>query len=344
MQSLDGMGADAQDAIINYLAEVNVNMSPFDPVVLRATNPDEWSGAVLGYDDHSATAVKSMIEDIVAITESYGLSDEQWQDTISELSAVDATGQRAFLEITRTGLETLVGSDDNHKIDVADNKAVHDVLEQLRGSQTVRELVSKSRMGEEKVSDGRSYHAYKDAADSERDQQAVIETVVADAWLHKDVEGRGIHFALKIASLDEAQRDEQIAAIHSLLETEEPLSALTVDELKENLKSFEQRTDAVVNSHDIVALSTLEQSLEPEEQQQFWSVSEVLQDSVDELVETLEPLEKPKQAMVLEYLNTLIEEQQKQQEQKAEDPLDSKQLKSMNLDFLEQISKGTEVP
>lgn len=333
METLQEFSKDAQDATLDYLVGITEKKSPFEVTVRAATDPENWSGAILGYDNHSANVVEGMIDDIVSLSENYRFTDEQWQGMMEELSDLDTTDQRAYIAITKGGLDTLLDGDKGKPEDVNQNAELMDSLDRLRDSSVVRELVFKSQVGEERVSDGRSYYAHKEESDSKRDQQAMVEFLVSDAWLNREDESRTVVIASKLDALSAEQRDEQVSSINALVTDGEPLAFSSDVQLQGEYKETLQRTDVLRHSNDIVALNAFEESLDESLKDKFWAAAPLMQRSVDDFVETLSAVDIPQQAMILEYLSTLQEEAEEQGLTKTE-------LRSAAVDFFQEISQG----
>ncbi|MBB6523080.1 hypothetical protein [Pseudoteredinibacter isoporae] len=333
MDSLQVFSKDAQDATIDYLKGVSDKKSPFELTVTKATDPENWSGAVLGYDNHSSNVVEGMISDIVSISENYRFTDEQWQDMMEELGGLDATDQRAYIAITKGGLDTLLDGSPGKPEDVNQNAQLMDNLDRLRNSSIVRDVVFKSAVGEERVSDGQSYYAHKESSDSKRDQEAMVEFLVTDAWLNREDEARTLVIASKLEALGAEQRDEQVDTINGLVTEREPLAQSSDVQLQDDYEKVLQRSDVLRHSNDIPALNALEQTLDASLKDKFWATAPIMEGEVDEFVQTLSAIEGPQQAMILEYLDTLKAEAEEQ-------GLADEVLRDTALDFLNDISRG----
>ncbi|GAA6152917.1 hypothetical protein [Pseudoteredinibacter isoporae] len=337
MESLQAFSKDAQDATISYLADISEHKSPFEFTVQVASDPDNWSGAVLGYDNHAANVVEGMIEELVGLSENYRFSDEQWQGMMEELSDLDTLDQRAYIAITKGGLDTLLGGTAAKPEDVNQHAELMDNLSRLRDSSVVREVVFKSQYGEERIHDGRSYFAHKDASDREQDQQAMVSFLVTDAWLNREDESRTVVIASKLEALSAEQRDDQVRNINAFADDRTPLALSSDAQLREDYGELGWHSDVLYFSQDITALNAFEETLDEGLKDSFWSSAPLMASSVDEFVQTIATLEAPQQAMVLDYLDTL-------QEEGRDQGLGEEALRSTALDFLKELSRSSGRP
>ncbi|WP_299978464.1 hypothetical protein [uncultured Pseudoteredinibacter sp.] len=340
MDSLQQFEKDVQDETLDYLAQVIAKKSSFDIVPQKATDPENWSGAILGYDNHAPTVVAGLVEDITSLSENYRFNNEQWQTMMGELSGLDAAAQRSYVAITKTGLDTLFDGSKDKPQDLQAQGHAMETISRLRDNAVIQDIVLKSRVGEERISGGRSYFAHKDPADSERDQQAMVSFLVTDAWLNREDEARTSLIASKFNSLSAEQRDEQVAKINALAgDSEKPLALQSDLQNREDYSEFLQRSDVMRYSNDIAAVAALDESLEGVQNEQFWSLAPLMEQSVDSFVATLAAAPEPQQIMILEYLDS-IQKQQLQDEENGLETMSKEQLQSTLVDFVEQFAKA----
>lgn len=332
MDSLQGFSKESQDASIAYLAEVIANKSPVELTVLQATDPDRWSGAILGYDNHSPSVVEGMLSNIVELAENYQFTDKQWTTMMDELSDLGVADQRAYIAITVGGLDTLLGGSAGKPENVNQDSQVMDTLERLRGNSVLRETVFKSAVGEERVSDGRSFFAYKEYSDSVQDQQAMVGFLVSNAWLNQQDESHSLVLASKLGGLSAEQRDLHVAKSNDQIEDAGALANESNLRLQEDYQAFLEHSEVLRYSNDIPALTEAEESLDEGLVDKFWASGSIMGHATDEFVEVVAQASRPQQVMMLEYLDTLKDEA-------FEQGLSSAELQSAAQDFL-QLMQG----
>ncbi|GEM_PF-3500515 len=110
-----------------------------------------WAGSVLGYDDPAQSVVLGMVDKVIALTENYNFSDEQLKVMANDLKGLGSTHQRAHIEITHTGLNTLFGGLSEFPQDLSEDTAPLDAIDNLRSDYNARELVARSGMGERHI-------------------------------------------------------------------------------------------------------------------------------------------------------------------------------------------------
>lgn len=308
MDQLGEYGKDAQNALIGYMSGLTKSISPFSISVEQKPATTEWAGAILNYDDKSATVITSMLEKLTGLTEKYHMSDEQLLEMTHSLNSLDSSDQRAYIEITDTGLETLLGSREGSQMNLNNHPVALDVLESLRSDDTVLNLVSRSRMGEERVSNGQTFYEYKDSNDSKADQREAVELLISDAFVHQSDSSRANRLASSLSPLEADERDELVDELHALSQSDQPLTTLTEEVLEQNFKGLVNRSDSIVSSNELQALLSVGEKIPEQQQEQFWQATALLGRGVDTLVETLQQQSPNGQKMLLEYLTALTEE------------------------------------
>jgi hypothetical protein len=169
----------------------------------------------LGVLANSKEVVVDMMGTFSSLMENYQLTDEQITDMTSDLSTLDNENQRSYLEITKTGLNTLLrenGSQDQLSIPI---EALA-VVSNLRNDSSVRLLVSESGRGEKhKASNGQMVYDPKGKNASKQDKAQTIEVLTTNAWLNRNSASRS-NLVNTLRSLDVEQRDLLIDDLSSL--------------------------------------------------------------------------------------------------------------------------------
>lgn len=309
MDQLAERGNAAKDTAINFLGDLAVS-ADFRVSQTTATTPSPLVKvyAVADHDNQSAETLLDMVESSVSLLESYEFSDEQVVRMNNQLSAMDRSDQRAYLAITETGLDQLVGADRDNPADLGDNAEAVAVVDGLRSDATVREAVFMSRMGEEKRSDGQSFFEVKSDGAGERDQRGMIRVLATDAWVNRnnddvDISVRAMHLSENLQGLGAEARDRQVHDLNRLTQQQVPLAELSDEYLQDDTLDFMSRTNALANTQDVEALQNTALSFGPELNDAFWQAAGMAGEEVDQLVQLLDDSPVDMGEKMLSYLS-----------------------------------------
>ncbi|WP_415884376.1 hypothetical protein [Neptuniibacter sp. QD34_54] len=307
LDSVEGFEPKTQDAVVGYLAELSKTATqPDSPEpIINTSQPGEWHGAVLNHADDTRSVVYGMIETFVSLTEDYTFSDDQLKEMATDLTHLDSTHQRAYLEITSTGLNTLVGDDSQH--DLSSNDAALSTLDTLRSDHNTRMLVAESYMGEKRISDGRAFYEIKDRDTAIQDQRQTIELLATHAWLNQDEPAQTKQLANILSQVEADQRDNLIKQTNHTGPTTSRLAEHDLELLEDNFEQFLNRTNAIIESKAVKDLVDFESALPEPVKDDFWQAASFVEDQVDQLVETLTPFTDNTKAFILESINSLKE-------------------------------------
>jgi len=293
MDQLAERGNAAKDTAINFLGDLAVS-ADFRVSKATAATPSPLTKvyAVADHDNQSADTLLDMIESSVSLLESYEFSDEQIVQMNNQLSAMERSDQRAYLAITETGLDQLVGADRDNPADLEDNADAVGVIDGLRSDATVRDAVFMSRMGEETRSDGQSFFEVKSDGAGERDQKGMIRVLTTDAWVNRnnddvDISVRAMHLSENLQAMGAEARDRQIHDLNRLTQQQVPLAELSDEYLQEDTLDFMSRTNALANTQDVEALQNTALAFAPELNDAFWQAAGMAGEEVDQLVKLL---------------------------------------------------------
>ncbi|WP_315982099.1 hypothetical protein [Aliamphritea spongicola] len=229
--------------------------------------------------------VKDMLDTTMSFISEYQFSDEQLSAMTDKLSYMESTHQRSYLEITKTGLETLVG-DEADTLELEDNPEIIEALDQLRDNHSTREGIALSRMGDD-TGDPTSRYEVKDDYESKRDQKNMIRLMVTDAWLNKDDISRSTALNTTFSELNAEQRDQLVQDINQLNTAEVPLALQESEEQNQQFSRFLTRTNTLAETDNPAALLQAEAQQPGEQKETFWQVAEFAGDQVDALVGVL---------------------------------------------------------
>ena len=332
MQQLQDKSEPIKDSALQYLAGLSKNVESFAPEYRLAVSGDD-AAALLNHDNHSADTAFGMIEQSVELMENYNFSDDQLEDMFSALHGLQVSDQRAYLEITSSGLEQLVGLKPalGDKLEIAENDAVMQALEDVRGNSQARDLVFKSRMGLSQLDEeGRKFYDIKDQSTAKKDQGNTIDVLISEAFYsindaqldaQSSYKKNTNSLASNMLELDADERDDLTAQLGNMVETKVPLEQLEAEVLQQNFSEFKQRTDSLVATSDIESLLATQQlvagQLDSQSSENFWKATAAAGDKIDRAVELINQSPDNIKQQLISYLadNYLPETKDQQQAQ-----------------------------
>jgi len=335
MQQLQDKSEPIKDSALQYLAGLSKNIESFAPEYRLAVSGDD-AAALLNHDNHSADTAFGMIEQSVELMENYNFSDDQLEDMFSALHGLQVSDQRAYLEITSSGLEQLVGLKPalGDKLEIAENDAVMQALEDVRGNSQARDLVFKSRMGQSQLDEeGRKFYDIKDQSTAKKDQGNTIDLLISEAFYsindaqldaQSSYKKNTNSLASNMLELDADERDDLTAQLGNMVETKVPLEQLEAEVLQQNFSEFKQRTDSLVATSDIESLLATQQlvagQLDSQSSENFWKATAAAGDKIDRAVELINQSPDNIKQQLISYLadNYLPETKDQQQAQVKE--------------------------
>ncbi|WP_051560439.1 hypothetical protein [Marinobacterium jannaschii] len=299
MDQLEGRNKESQSAVLDFVSQISSNISGYAPelqTTTGATSPGERAFALLGHDNGSSQVAFGMIEDTVSLMENYRFDDAQLKQMGDQLRHMERGDQRAYLAITETGLDNLLGGNEGKgaQIDLSEHEEVFEQIDSLRNDRQVRQLVFESRMGQEELIDGRRFYELKGQGESERDQQQMIKFLTTDAWLNREVDNSSAHdsqtrrLTSQLSELGAEQRDQLVESLNRLAQSEHPMAELSEPALEEVYGAFFDRTTSIANTDDLGALLNAEADTQQALRESFWQATELAGEQVDDLVKLLD--------------------------------------------------------
>ena len=280
-QMQDYSGA-TQDDVFTYLAELSSSISPYR---FYSSEGDDGIQGYFGVDilSNSKEVIVDMMGTFSSLMENYQLSDAQITDMTTGLTELDNENQRSYLQITESGLDTLLRKNGNEKQLSIPIDALT-IVDNLRNDSSVRMLVSESGFGDKHVAnDGQIAYDLKSMSAGKQDKAQVIEVLTTHAWLNRESSSNS-HLANALSSLNAEQRDSLIDDLSSL--NDQPLYNLSPDET-EGYKTLQQRLDVISNTNDLPALLAAKEKLPDESVESFWSATSFLEQESDKFVEMI---------------------------------------------------------
>lgn len=291
MDQLEGREASAQNAILDYMTELDLARKEYIKY-----NPLGDTRTKLDFDNSGHTVLVGMMEDTVSLLENYRFDDEQLKQMGEQLQQMERSDQRAYLVISKTGLETLLGdpASATEQIDLSQHEDAFETIDRLRNDLQVRELVFKSRVGEESIHDGERFYELKTLGEANHDVEEMVRFLTTDAWLNNKQEDSSAHKAQttrltnKLSEMGADQRDQLIQDLNNLGQEEYAVTAFSESALKTTYGAFFDRTTSIANVDDLNALAEAEAETPPALRESFWQATELAGDRVDDLLSVLE--------------------------------------------------------
>lgn len=291
MDQLEGRDPAAQNAILDFMSELDTTRKFH--MNYDATGETR---SVLDFDNNGYSVVVGMMEDTVSLLENYRFDDEQLAQMGNQLQQMNRSDQRAYLAITKTGFETLLGdvASEGKQIDLSRHEAAFATIDSLRSSAQVRELVFKSRMGEESIHDGQRLYAQKTLGEANRDVAEMVRFLTTDAWLNNRSDDNSAHKAQTerltgmLSYMGADQRDQLIQDLNQLGQKVHPMSELSDTALQETYGAFFDRTTTIANVDDLNTLADAEEETRPALRESFWQATELAGEKVNDLLKILD--------------------------------------------------------
>lgn len=312
IDSLSEREPKTQSSMLSFLSDLSKTV---DPIYMGLDRRDDElrHGVPLNYDNQAGQVVWDMIDDSISLMEDYQFSDEQLQQMSDQLSHLGANDQRAYLSITTTGLEHLLGSEEGQPIDMEENEQVLSTIDALRNNDTVRDAVFESRVGESFMVDDQQVFELKKDGVGNRDQQQMIELLATDAFLNPQANpeaqsNRAAQLASTLADLGADQRDQQVDDLNALNTSSQPLAERDTEELGTSLQPLQDRTESLLNTANTEALLAAAEETPEEQQPQYWQTTNLAGESVDQLVNILNSNSPEIRAQVIDSLASVADQ------------------------------------
>lgn len=230
LDNLEDKDKDLQRELLNFLGGVAESSSFLSSSSLWPTSEKniQNSGTVLTKDNNARDITRGMIEGMFSLLEDYQFSDEQLLDMGKALNSMDRSNQRAYLDITTTGLEHLLKDEDSKPLDISEHVDVLDAIETLRSDANVRDLVFKSRVGEKRDDEHEGTHqriifyTHKTLQNSRQDMKSTIELLASHALLNntsgsEDDDNSTIDFAKNLNQMPAGDRDDIVRQLYQMI-------------------------------------------------------------------------------------------------------------------------------
>jgi len=314
LERLNDIPQALQGDALSYFANTLQKIDSFSPIM---TDDLEDVSAVLDIDNNARQTRYEMLDSALNLIENYDFTEEQLEGVFSDLLSLDITHQRAYLEISETGLELLTGASQSaDKIDLGNNQLVLQAVEEVRDSHLARDLVSKARMGESRTSDdGTTFYEIKAKSTAEQDQQNSVELLVANAYEKINVasstgsqyQNTTTNLAANLLQLDAADRDQLSGEVSAELTAKPPLDQIDKQQLAEQLGGASELMSALVATKDIESLLLARQQSEQQFEQQdsdtFWRAADAAGENIDKFADLVLKSDTQVQQQIMSMLS-----------------------------------------
>ncbi|WP_245578397.1 hypothetical protein [Marinobacterium litorale] len=291
MDQLEGRAPEAQSPILDFMSELDTTRKfhmKYDATGVTRS--------VLDFDNNGYEVIVGMMEDTVSLLENYRFDDEQLEQMGNRLKQLERSDQRAYLAISKTGFETLLGdiTDTGKQIDLSKHEEALETINDLRNNAQVRDLVFRSRMGEESFENGTRYYEQKSLGQAHRDVEAMVRFLTTDGWLNHRLEDSSAHVAqtnrltMRLTDMDAEQRDQLVEDLNRLGQDVHPITELSDAALKETYDALFDRTTSIANVDDLSTLADAEAKTQPGLRDAFWQATELAGERVDDVLKILD--------------------------------------------------------
>jgi len=298
MEQLGEMPEVLVDSALSFFADTVQKLDSSSPLLARESDLKGVS-TILNFDNNSSQTRFNMLEQSLSLMENYDFGEQQLGDMLTAVQGLDVSNQRAYLEITERGLDLLAGgSQSSEKVDLQDNVAVIQAIEEVRSSSFARDLVFKARMGESHTSDsGTQFYAIK--AQGKVDQGNSIDLLVGSAFVQINAASTSdsqyqkgtANLAEKLLKLGADERDQLSGQVSGELDGQGPLDQIEKQQLTDQLAGFSQRASALASTEDIdtllLAQQQVDQHSEGHSSDDFWQAADAAAENVDQYAELL---------------------------------------------------------
>ncbi|MBB1485874.1 hypothetical protein [Oceanospirillum sediminis] len=216
MNALEGKSEETQGALLSFLSDLTENGAVPLTIKQQVAGSDMHTGSVwldgqkpgtaaalLTIDNNSESTVDQMLDETLTLLDQYQFSDEQLIQMTDDLKGMERSDQRAYLTISKTGLETLFSASGNtgnerQPIDMSEHQQAFDIVDSVRQDSHARDLVFRSRVGEQvglMSSVNSEFYELKSKEDSLRDVRNTVAVLTRQAMLgpqsYSNQESRG---------------------------------------------------------------------------------------------------------------------------------------------------------
>jgi hypothetical protein len=319
---------DSQNDVFSYLSKLASSINPSAPpppatALDREPGEEGWHASILGTFANSKKVVVDMMDTFSSIMKTYEFRDQQITDMTSDLSELDNDNQRAYLEITKTGLSTLLSNaEDQYRQEQEKTIIPNEVLsvvDGLRNQSDVLFFVIESGRGDQKIGQsGQSFYELKGWNSSKKDEAQTIEVLVSDAWFNRDASNSS-SLINKLRSLDAGQRDLLVDDLSALND-----SGLYHSETEgqDGYQALQRRLEPISNTGDLSVLLAAEENLPSESIENFWKAASFLEQEASDLFANMISRSSEEIAQVLVGLIVSLEESVNHEEMTHEEAME----------------------
>jgi len=321
---LDNKNEETQNKLLNYFSNIAKRSSPLLPFDLKLKSKpilesNTYTSPVV--DSQYIEETKSLLNNSLSLFENFSLEDNDLNEMLSDISGLGFVDQRAFIQLSVTGLELLEGKKGNIDSPVAVSSVNNDLLRTLRQNSSVLSLVNATAFGQQNESSG--FFLIKDDNSAKTDQQELIKVITLYAKLNAnsdDLSQRSQQFVDNLLSQEPDSRDVLVDELLNFIPSDLSITDLSDEALTSSLKDFKSASNSISYSQDINALLNLAPKSLPEitreiakstkDKEQitnFWQAMEFSEKKVDLLVDVLKRQSQTLRADIINGINQTIE-------------------------------------
>ncbi|MEH6443276.1 MAG: hypothetical protein V7784_05215 [Oceanospirillaceae bacterium] len=337
IERLDDIPEDLVGSALSFFADTLQKVDSFSPMMAEDLEGTKGVSAGLGFDNNSQQTRFDMLDKTLSLIENYDFDEQQLNDMFSSLGSLDVTNQRAYIEITDSGLDLLTGGNQSsEKIDLRDEALLIKAIDEVRDSYSARDLVAKARMGGLDTSDtGSKFYEIKAKFTATQDQSSSIDLLVGNAFSQlesastndSEYKSSTENLAQNLLQLDADERDQLSGQVSAELNGQGPLDQIEKEQLSEQLGAFSERANTLASTKDIdsllLAQQKVEQQVENQNSDDFWRAADAAAENVDQFAELLLESEPKVQRQIISFLADNHPTQTSNDQAKAAQNIDS---------------------
>ena len=323
---LDNKNEDTQNELLSYFSNIAKRSSPLVPFDLKLkSKPTLESNTYTSptVDFHYAEETKSLLNNSLSLFENFNFEEHDLNEMLNDVSGLGFVEQRAFIQLSVTGLELLEGKTGNIDSPTAVSSDNNSLLRSLRQNSSVLSLVNATAFGQQHESIGLSL--IKDEHSAQTDQQELIKVLTLHSKLNAESDSLPLQSQQLVDNFviqDPDSRDAIVDGLLDVIPSGISVADLNDDDLTNSVKDFKAITNSMSYSKDINALLDLapkslpqgtveeESKLSTDNNQttDFWQAMEFSEEKVDLLVNALKGQSQELRSDIINEINQTVDD------------------------------------